>query len=50
MTAVTNIGDLFAVSDVIAQINAAGVARQQTFTAAGVFKGDDHAERLPAPG
>jgi hypothetical protein len=44
MTAVTNVGDLFAVSDVVAQTEAAGVTRQQTFTATNGIKGDARAE------
>ena len=43
-TAVTNIGDLFAVGDAVTQTDAAGITRQQTFTATAGIKGDSHAE------
>jgi hypothetical protein len=44
MTAVTNIGDRFAAGYVVAETDAAGATRQQTFTAPDGFKGDARAE------
>ena len=44
VTAVTNIGDRFAINDVLAQTDTAGVTRQQTFTATDGIKGDARAE------
>jgi VCBS repeat-containing protein len=44
VTAVTNIGNVFDISDAVAQSDAAGVTRQQTFTATDGIKGDAHAE------
>ena len=49
VTAVTNIGDRFAVNDVLARTDAAGVTRQQTFTANDGIKGDARAELIWFP-
>ena len=44
VTAVTNIGDRFTAGYVVAETDAAGVTRQQTFTATDGIKGDARAE------
>jgi hypothetical protein len=44
VTAVTNIGDRFTAGYVVAETDAAGVTRQQTFTSPDGFKGDARAE------